>query len=114
MKKGQDKKVVPKPAVYESPQKIDLIVKPESIPIKTLKQSNIDWLESHKHHWEMFVSDKIVRNGFNFKEALEIIREEFDEKANFCTWCPEDMGNLMQYLYTQYGNYLNNMSNGKK
>lgn len=84
---------------------------PESaIPEKKLKQANIDWLEAHKHIWEYFRADGVIRNGFDFKEAYRIAREEFDQNAIFCTWCPEDMGNLMRYVYTQYEKYGNSKS----
>lgn len=80
----------------------------EFVGVKQMKQTNMDWLEEHRPIWNYFAADQVVRNGFDFKKALDIIREEFNEKANYCVWCPEDMGNLMEYLYTQYDNYLLN------
>lgn len=67
-----------------------------------MKPENKEWLEAHKGHWELYKSDKIIRNGFDFDRALQIAREEFDSRALFCTTCPSDKALLLKYVYTQY------------
>lgn len=101
MSKKKTKIVVKEPAEEEKE-----VINKDIIPEKQMKQANIEWLEAHKHIWEYFRADGVIRNGFDFKEAYRIAREEFDDKAIFCTWCPEDMGNLMRYVYTQYEKYV--------
>lgn len=68
-----------------------------------MKPENKAWIEAHKHIYDFYIANEVLVGGFDFNKALQIIREEYEPKAMFCTWCKEDMINMLKYLYTQYG-----------
>lgn len=67
-----------------------------------MRPENKKYLEENIGHWELFKSDQVLRNGFDYDRALIIAREEWDSKAMFCTTCPHDKPNLLKFVYTQY------------
>lgn len=73
-----------------------------------MKQSSIEILEKHKHHWFTLKNAGYI-NNLDYPVKLEIqsvIQAELDPHYHENLWCGECLTNMIRRIYTHYEKYL--------
>jgi hypothetical protein len=73
-----------------------------------MKQSNIDFLNANRHHYEMWVKAQIVNHldQATRQRMLDVIRDEWDGRYLANLWCSPCVVSMLVYAYTQYDKWL--------
>ncbi len=73
-----------------------------------MKENNIKFLQAHVHHWHS-LRDAGWMQGISIetaKELLRIAQEEYDARYQLALHHPQNVCELMRYVYTQFELYL--------
>lgn len=73
-----------------------------------MQQSSIDFLNTHRHHYEILVRAQYVKHldSATREGLLQVIRIEFDPGYISDLWCPTCVATMLTYAYVQYDKWL--------